>query len=65
MSTNVTFEGSDGEKGLEARGRWTDPKNVKVVTAHKKEGDTVTLPEGAEWIAAYVAHLSDKKEHKA
>jgi len=58
MPLNVTFENSDGEKGLEARGRLSDAKNVRVIEPTKaRQGKTVTLPPGAEWIESWVEIL--------
>jgi hypothetical protein len=55
MPMNVTFENSDGEKGLEARGRLSDAKDVRVNKPGKeRSGKTVVLPPGCEWVESYI-----------
>ena len=56
MPTNVTFENSDGERGLEARGRLSNAKDVRVTDPKKerRQGKTITLPPGCEWMESYV-----------
>jgi hypothetical protein len=57
MPMNVTFENSDGEKGLEARGRLSDAKDVRVNEPEKERSGkrvTLTLPPGTEWILSYI-----------
>jgi hypothetical protein len=59
MATNVTFEGSDGERGLEARGRLSDASDVRINDPKRegRSGKTVVLPPGAEWIESYIEML--------